>query len=98
METLSMEKVSDERDMMTPPATAGRTLADLDGLDDKELLRIVRSQPLDSPQRVTACEQLFAGHRNLVRACVQRYKPSRESTEDLMQVGYVGLLKAINNF
>jgi RNA polymerase sigma-B factor len=37
-------------------------------------------------------------HRNLVRSCVQRYKRSPEPVEDLMQVGYVGLLKAINNF
>jgi RNA polymerase sigma-B factor len=29
---------------------------------------------------------------------VQRYKRSPEPAEDLMQVGYVGLLKAINNF
>ena len=84
--------------MATAPAPAGRTLADLEGLEDKQLLRIVRSQPLDSPQRVTACELLVARHRNLVRSCVQRYKRSPEPTEDLMQVGYVGLLKAINNF
>ena len=37
-------------------------------------------------------------HRNLVRSCVLRYKRSPEPVEDLMQVGYVGLLKAINNF
>src|ERR1700683_4499438 len=98
METLSMEKVSEERDVATAPAPAGRTLADLEGLEDKQLLRIVRSQPLDSPQRVTACELLVARHRNLVRSCVQRYKRSPEPIEDLMQVGYVGLLKAINNF
>ena len=53
--------------MATAPAPAGRTLADLEGLEDKQLLRIVRSQPLDSPQRVTACELLVARHRNLVR-------------------------------
>src|SRR6202161_3017485 len=98
METLSMEKVSEERDVATAPAPAGRTLADLEGLEDKQLLRIVRSQPLDSPQRVTACEVLVSRHRNLVRSCVQRYKRSPEPAEDLMQVGYVGLLKAINNF
>jgi RNA polymerase sigma-B factor len=98
METLSMEKVSEGRDVATAPAPAGRTLADLEGLEDKQLLRIVRSQPLDSPQRVTACELLVARHRNLVRSCVQRYKRSPEPIEDLMQVGYVGLLKAINNF
>src|ERR1035441_316820 len=34
----------------------------------------------------------------VVRACAARYRRSPEPAEDLMQVGYVGLLKAINNF
>ena len=37
-------------------------------------------------------------YRTLVRSCANRYRRSPESPEDLMQVGYVGLLKAINNF
>jgi RNA polymerase sigma-B factor len=73
-------------------------LEDLAGLDDSELLRIIQSLPLDSSRRAAACELLVSRHRNLVRSCVQRYKRSPEPVEDLMQVGYVGLLKAINNF
>jgi RNA polymerase sigma-B factor len=34
----------------------------------------------------------------LVRSCVQPYRGSPVPTEDLMQVGYVGLLKAISHF
>jgi len=93
-----MKKVSGERDMLEPPAPTAGTLADLAGLDDRELLRIVRSQPPASAQRAGACELLVSRHRHLVRSCVQRYKRSPEPAEDLMQVGYVGLLKAINNF
>jgi RNA polymerase sigma-B factor len=95
-----MKKVSGRRAALspTPAAPAGRTLDDLAGLDDRALLRIVRDQPLDSPRRAAACELLVARHRNMVRSCVQRYRNSPEPTEDLMQVGYVGLLKAINNF
>jgi RNA polymerase sigma-B factor len=78
-------------------AAAG-TRDGLSGLEDAELLRIVRGEPLDSPARAGACEVLVARHRNLVRSCVARYKRSPEPAEDLMQVGYVGLLKAINNF
>ena len=37
-------------------------------------------------------------HEKLVRSCVRQYRGSPEPVEDLMQVGYVGLLKAINNF
>jgi RNA polymerase sigma-B factor len=33
-----------------------------------------------------------------VKACVRRYRDSPESMEDLMQVGYLGLLKAITNY
>jgi RNA polymerase sigma-B factor len=93
-----MKKVSGERDMPEPPAPTAGTLADLAGLDDRELLRIVRSQPPASTRRAAACELLVSRHRHLVRSCVQRYKRSPEPAEDLTQVGYVGLLKAINNF
>ena len=94
-----MKKVSGgKRDMLQPPAPTAGTLADLAGLEDRELLRIVRSQPLASARRAAACELLVSRHRHLVRSCVQRYKRSPEPAEDLMQVGYVGLLKAINNF
>ncbi len=98
METLSMEKVSAARPAPLAPAPGGRTLEGLSRLDDRALLRIVRSQPLSSARRSAACELLVSRHRNLVRSCVQRYKRSPEPAEDLMQVGYVGLLKAINNF
>jgi RNA polymerase sigma-B factor len=37
-------------------------------------------------------------YAGLVRACVRPYLRSPEPAEDLLQVGYVGLLKAINNF
>ena len=93
-----MRQVSGSQHPTAPPAATGRTLESLAGLDDRELLRIVRSQPLDSARRAAACELLVSRHRNLVRSCVQRYNRSPEPTEDLMQVGYVGLLKAINNF
>jgi len=93
-----MRQVSGSQRAPAPPAATGRTLESLAGLDDRELLRIVRSQPLASARRAAACELLVSRHRNLVRSCVQRYNRSPEPTEDLMQVGYVGLLKAINNF
>ncbi|HEX4655808.1 MAG TPA: sigma-70 family RNA polymerase sigma factor, partial [Streptosporangiaceae bacterium] len=96
-----MKKVSvDERTLnrLAAPAVAAGVADNLAGLDDRELLRIVQSLPRASRRRAAACELLVSRHRNLVRSCVQRYKHSPEPTEDLMQVGYVGLLKAINNF
>jgi RNA polymerase sigma-B factor len=73
-------------------------LQGLAGLDDRELLGILRSLPRSSERRAAACEVLVGRYRNLVRSCVRRYRRSPEPAQDLMQVGYVGLLKAINNF
>jgi RNA polymerase sigma-B factor len=84
--------------VLPAPAGSTRIPQDLAGLDDRELLDIARSLPRSSARRAAACDLLVSRHRNLVRSCVQRYKRSPEPAEDLMQVGYVGLLKAINNF
>ncbi|MGH3404957.1 MAG: SigB/SigF/SigG family RNA polymerase sigma factor [Streptosporangiaceae bacterium] len=65
---------------------------------DSDLVRIVQSRPKGDPDREAACETLIARYQNLVRASAQHYRDSPESAEELMQVGYVGLLKAINNF
>jgi RNA polymerase sigma-B factor len=65
---------------------------------DDELLDRCRAWPLGSDERAAACEALVERYSGLVRACVRRYRNSPEPVEDLMQVGYVGLLKAINNY
>ena len=72
--------------------------AELDRLSDDELLVRFRALPRDSHERSAACELLVARYERLVRSCVRQYRGSPEPVEDLMQVGYVGLLKAINNF
>ncbi len=72
--------------------------AELKRLSDNELLGRFRALPRDSEQRAAACEILVQRHEKLVRSCVRQYRGSPEPTEDLMQVGYVGLLKAINNY
>ena len=81
------------------PTLADRALARLlAGLDDWELLGMVRSLEGGSGSRAAACELLVSRHRNLVCSCVQRYRSGIEPAEDLMQVGYVGLMKAISRF
>jgi RNA polymerase sigma-B factor len=85
--------------MVTTAQPVGlRQSGDLDRLDDLDLLRIMRSLPQESDRRAAACDILVGRYKKLVRSCVRRYMDSPEPTEDLMQVGYVGLLKAINNF
>ncbi len=71
---------------------------DLAGLDDRALLDIVRLSPRASQRRAAACELLVTRYQGLVWFCVRPYLRSPEPAEDLMQVGYVGLLKAISNF
>lgn len=66
--------------------------------DDAELLEMIRSLPRESPLRETPCEVLVNRYRPLVRSCVRRFQNSPEPYEDLLQVGYVGLIKAINNY
>ncbi len=84
---------------MTAVFSAPRTSpADAAEIGDAELVKLVQSLPRDSEERNAACEKLVGRYESLVRACAQRYRHSPESPEELMQVGYVGLLKAINNF
>jgi RNA polymerase sigma-B factor len=81
------------------PAPPGwRLKKDLAGLDDRELLDIVRLSPQASQRRAAACELLVTRYQGLVRSCVRPYLRSPEPVEDLMQVGYVGLVKAISKF
>src|ERR1700757_2027348 len=72
--------------------------AELTGLTDDELLVRFRALPRDSHERAVACELIVERYERLVRSCVRQYRGSPEPIEDLMQVGYVGLLKAINNY
>ena len=66
--------------------------------EDNELLALIRTYPDDVELQEAAREVLVTRYQSLVRGCVQRYRDSPEPVEDLMQAGYVGLLKAINNF
>ena len=74
------------------------TRAELQELSDNALLGKIRALPRDSELRAAACEIIVDRYQKLVRACVRQYRGSPEPTEDLMQVGFVGLLKAINNY
>ena len=74
---------------------AGRALAEL---SDDELLIRCRDSERGSDQWAAACEILVARYRPLVSACVRPYRTSPEQGDDLMQVGYLGLMKAIGNY
>jgi RNA polymerase sigma-B factor len=69
-----------------------------DGGTDEDLIALVQSLPYGDPRRAAAYEVLVRRYDFVVKACVRRYRDSPESVEDLMQVGYLGLLKAISKF
>ena len=71
---------------------------ELEELSDSGLLARLRQLPDASAEREAICEILVTRYAGLVRSCVRPYRRSPEPAEDLLQVGYVGLLKAINNF
>jgi RNA polymerase sigma-B factor len=97
MTAIFAETVSRESEPVLA-VSAATMRSSLAGLDDRELLAIMASVPRASPRHDVACELLVSRHRGLVWACVQRYRRGPEPAEDLMQVGYVGLVNAINNF
>ena len=72
--------------------------SDLDALADSVLLDRLHELPRDSAEHEEICAVLVSRYAGLVRSCVRPYRRSPESAEDLEQVAYVGLLKAINNF
>ena len=76
------------------PASPGRAA----GPSDSELVQAVQSLPHDDPRRESAFAELAARYQYLVRACVRPYRASPESADDLMQVGYLALVKAIGRF
>jgi RNA polymerase sigma-B factor len=66
----------------------------LDRLTDGQLAELLR----DPGRRDAACETLVSRYQSIVNSCARRYRLPAQFTEDLVQVGYVGLLKAINGF
>lgn len=74
------------------------THAELQELSDNVLLARLRAPPRSSVEQEAVCAILVSRYAGLVRYCVRPYLWSPEPAEDLLQVGYVGLLKAINNF
>jgi RNA polymerase sigma-B factor len=97
MTTIALENspAAGPAQMMLPAHQMADGLA---AMDDGKLLAVIRSLPPGSERRAAASAVLVSRYRGLVWACAQRYSRSPEPAEDLAQEGYVGLMKAINNF
>jgi RNA polymerase sigma-B factor len=77
------------------PVRAGSlAVRDLDTLSDAELARL-----LNDPERGDdARTALVSRYQGLVRSSAHQYQLPAQYYEDLVQVGFLGLMKAINNF
>ncbi len=60
--------------------------------EKRELLKLVRNGDK------SAREALVLGNLKLVLSVIGKFNPKNESTDDLFQVGVIGLIKAIDNF
>ncbi len=98
MAVISSPAASAAELMPVLPAPAAEPRQDLPGLDDRELLALAASLPLSSDLRAAARNLLVSRYRAMVLSAARRYSGTPEPAEDLIQVGYVGLLKAINDF
>jgi RNA polymerase sigma-B factor len=66
-------------------------------IENDQAIRLVEEYRERGDQR--AFERILALHDNLLNSIVRRYvASSTEPYEDLLQVGYVGLLKAVNGY
>lgn len=63
------------------------------------VLRRMRALPADAPARSRLREQLIAEHMNFARHLARRYvRGDQGAREDLEQVAYLGLVKAVDGF
>ncbi len=65
---------------------------------DAELVALVQSLPCGDLRRERACEALVRRYQPVVRSCVRPYRSTPDIADELMQVGYLGLMKAIRGF
>ncbi len=63
-----------------------------------ELFLVLREEGSTAAQRSTARDDLVHLHRSLVEHCARRFRNRGEPHEDLVQVGTIGLIKAVDRF
>jgi RNA polymerase sigma-B factor len=63
-----------------------------------ELFVVLTDERTTAPARASARDELVALHQPLVEHCARRFRNRGEPLEDLLQVGVIGLIKAIDRF
>ncbi|MBB3724462.1 SigB/SigF/SigG family RNA polymerase sigma factor [Nonomuraea dietziae] len=70
----------------------------LDAMTAEELLAAMARPETSRPDRERIRERLVQMHSWLANSIVRRYRNRGEPVEDLLQVAYLGLMKAINGY
>jgi RNA polymerase sigma-B factor len=86
---------------VTSPAPAPRRTSrwgEPERLRERELLAALADLAVEDPRRSAVRDELVTMHLPLVRHLARRYRDRGESTDDLVQVGTVGLIKAVDRF
>jgi RNA polymerase sigma-B factor len=65
---------------------------------ERELLTELADLAPDDPRRASVRDELVTMHVPLVKHLARRYRDRGESVDDLVQVGTVGLIKAVDRF
>jgi RNA polymerase sigma-B factor len=68
------------------------------GAEVDEMLRRLAAMPADDPRRVALREHLVEAQLPLVHHLAQRFRGRGEPYDDLVQVGTIGLLNAVDRF
>jgi len=65
---------------------------------ERELLDVMAAEPKDSPAYSRARDELVTIHLPLVEHLARRFRDRGEPHDDLVQVGTIGLIKAVDRF
>lgn len=72
-------------------------MAVIQHVENDHVVRLIRAYREEGDRR--AVERIFVAHGKILNHIIRRYSSfSGESYEDLLQVGYVGLIKAVNGY
>lgn len=76
---------------------------EISGIDTSALPKLTHKESIELLQRVhrgdsAAREDFLLANMRLVLSIVQRFSGKKESVDDIFQVGFIGLIKAMENF
>ena len=74
------------------------SVASADFSDNKELIAIAQRDGGESNEAMEATERLIAANRGLVKKIALRFSDRGVELDDLMQIGSIGMIKAIRSF